>query len=51
MDWTRQTYNGMMAAYAEAGRTQRCRELAARMAQQNLDPDETTYSTILRSYA
>ena len=49
--WTRQTFNGIMNAYAEVGDTQRCRELCQRMAQQGISPDEVTYSTVLRSYA
>ena len=49
--YTRQTYNGLMAAYAEAGATHKCRELHARMAAQDITPDEVAYSCILRSYA
>ena len=51
VQYTRQTYNGLMAAYAEAGQTHKCRELQARMAAQDIRPDEVTYSCILRSYA
>ena len=49
--WTRQTFNGIMNAYAEQGNTQRCRELCKRMEQEGIPPDEVTFSTILRSYA
>ena len=49
--WTRQTFNGIMNAYAEQGNTQRCRELCKRMEQEDIPPDEVTFSTILRSYA
>ena len=36
--WTRQTFNGIMNAYAEEGNTQRCRELCKRMEQEGIPP-------------